>query len=139
MTHLLEQVTPGTEIARDSYPPITRHALAMYAAASGDSNPMHVDIDVAKGAGLPDVFAHGMLVMAYMGRTLQGIAGVRAICSFGTRFLAITWIGNVITCTATLTGVEETPSGRVARIALEARDQNGERKLKGDATVALHT
>ena len=43
---------------------ITRTTLALYAGASGDHNPMHIDIDFAKKAGFPDVFAQGMLVMA---------------------------------------------------------------------------
>ena len=32
---------------------------------SGDHNPIHIDLDVARSAGLDDVFAHGMLSMAY--------------------------------------------------------------------------
>ena len=32
--------------------PITRTMLALYAGASGDHNPIHIDIDFAKKAGL---------------------------------------------------------------------------------------
>ena len=45
-------------------PPLTRHTLALYCGASGDHNPIHVDIDFARSAGLPDVIAHGMLSAA---------------------------------------------------------------------------
>jgi acyl dehydratase len=133
----LDTAAPGTELARDTYPAITRHTLAIYAGASGDDNPIHVDSDLAKAAGMPDVFAHGMLIMGYLGRTLKGVAGTRKILTFSTRFQAITWVGNQIVCTATLVSVEPRDTGRVATIALTAVDQHGETKLKGDATIAL--
>ena len=41
-----------------------RATLALFAGASGDHNPIHIDLDVARSAGLDDVFAHGMLSMA---------------------------------------------------------------------------
>lgn len=53
-------------------PPVTRHTLAIYCGASGDHNPAHVDSDFARAAGLGDVIAHGMLIMAYGGRLLTG-------------------------------------------------------------------
>ncbi|MBU2704299.1 acyl dehydratase, partial [Sporomusaceae bacterium BoRhaA] len=56
----------GDVIVHKEFPPITRHRLALYCGASGDHNPIHVDIDFAKAAGFPDVFAHGMLVMGYL-------------------------------------------------------------------------
>ena len=46
------------------------HELALFAGASGDHNPIHIDIDFARKAGMPDVFAHGMLSMAWLGRLL---------------------------------------------------------------------
>ena len=75
--------------------------------------------------------------MGYMGRTLRAVAATRTLLSFSTRFSAITWVGNEITCTATLAGRQDTDKGPVATIALVAADQHGEVKLKGEATVAL--
>lgn len=47
-----------------------------YAAASGDHNPIHLDDDAAKAAGLPGVILHGMSTMA-IGATLavDGLCG----------------------------------------------------------------
>ena len=42
-------------------PPVNRTTLALFCGASGDHNPIHIDIDFARKAGMPDVFAHGML------------------------------------------------------------------------------
>ena len=41
-----------------------------YAEASGDMNPIHLDPNVAKAAGLPDVILHGLCTMAFAARAL---------------------------------------------------------------------
>jgi acyl dehydratase len=70
MTTALTDVEVGTELPALELEPITRTTLALYGPASGDHNPIHLDIDVARSVGLDDVFAHGMLSMAYLGRLL---------------------------------------------------------------------
>ena len=66
----MSEISVGTEIPALELAPISRYTLALYAGASGDHNPIHIDSDFAKSAGMPDVFAHGMLSMAYLGRML---------------------------------------------------------------------
>jgi acyl dehydratase len=114
--------------------PISRTTLALFAGASGDHNPIHIDIDFAKQAGMPDVFAHGMLGMAYLGRLLTGWAPQTAIREFSTRFVSITQIHAVITCTGT---VVEKLDGNLVRLEIQAADQNGDVKLTGGAIIAL--
>ncbi|MFT4562738.1 MAG: acyl dehydratase [Gammaproteobacteria bacterium] len=118
-------------------PPVTRHALAIYCGASGDHNPLHVDIDFARESGLDDVIAHGMLIMAYMGRTLTDWAPQDAIRSFDTRFQAMTLIGDAITTTGTI--VEKFDEGKehCVRVEVTAADQRGEVKALGTAVIAL--
>ena len=58
----------GERLVHKTFPAISRHTLALYCGASGDHNPIHVDIDFARKAGFPDVFSHGMLVMAISAR-----------------------------------------------------------------------
>src|SRR5260370_9527710 len=81
---------PGTLFFLKTYPPITRHALALYCGGSADHNPVHVDSDFAKASGYPDVFAHGMLVMAYLGRSLTDTISPSAVRSHSVRILSIT-------------------------------------------------
>ncbi|MCI0598880.1 MAG: MaoC family dehydratase [Beijerinckiaceae bacterium] len=54
----------GQEIPARDFGPFDREALARYAAASGDVNPLHLDPDVARAAGLPDTPVHGMLLLS---------------------------------------------------------------------------
>ncbi|MBE1296172.1 MAG: dehydratase [Rhodobacteraceae bacterium] len=123
----------------DALPPlttkkITRTTLALFAGASGDHNPIHIDIDFAKRAGIPDVFAHGMLNMAYLGRLLTGWVPQSALREFTTRFVAITQVHAVITCTGK---VVEKRDGNLVALEIEASDQNGEVKLAGTALIEL--
>ena len=47
-----------------------------YAEASGDHNPIHLDPDTARMAGLPDVILHGMCTMAIATKAaVNGVAG----------------------------------------------------------------
>ena len=80
----------GDELAPLTVEPITRTTLALFAGASGDHNPIHIDLDVARGAGLDDVFAHGMLSMAYLARLLTDRFPQERIRSYRVRFAAIT-------------------------------------------------
>lgn len=127
----------GERIVHKEFPPITRHRLALYCGASGDHNPIHVDIDFAKKAGFPDVFSHGMLVMAYLGQALTDAVPPSRIRSFSTRFAAITQLGAKLTCEGTVAELLEQDGEKRARLALTTKDETGEIKLAGEAIIAL--
>jgi acyl dehydratase len=129
-----DDVTVGDPLPALTTKPVSRTTLALFAGASGDHNPIHIDIDFAKKAGMPDVFAHGMLGMAYLGRLLTGWVPQSAIREFSTRFVSITQIHAVITCTGTV--VEKLEDNRV-RVDIQAADQNGDVKLAGQAILEL--
>ena len=86
----------GTQLPFLQTEPISRLTLALYCGASGDHNPIHVDTDFARAAGRDDVFAHGMLGMAYLARLVTGWVPQRAIRTLSTRFVAITHVGDRI-------------------------------------------
>ena len=127
----------GDVIVHKEFPPITRHRLALYCGASGDHNPIHVDLDFAKQAGFPDVFSHGMLVMAYLGQALTDAVPAPRLRSFSTRFVAITQLGAKLTCEGHVAELVDYNGERCAKLALTTRDQNGDVKLSGEAIVAL--
>ncbi|MCZ0732849.1 MaoC family dehydratase [Phreatobacter sp. AB_2022a] len=133
----LASAAVGDRLVFKTFPPITRHRLALYCGASGDHNPIHVDIDFARQAGFPDVFSHGMLVMAYLGQALTDAVPPQAIRSFSTRFAAITQLGARLTCEGTVTELFEAAGEKRARLALTTKDADGEVKLAGEAVVAL--
>ena len=131
-----DALQPGDALPAIELPPITRHALALYCGASGDHNPIHVDIDFAKSAGMPDVFAHGMLSAAWLARVLTGWVPQAAIRSLDLRFAAITQLGERITCTGRVVEKFELDGRRCARLQLATANQDGLTKLTGEALVA---
>ena len=132
-----DAVKVGDELPPLSLPPITRQALAVYCGASGDHNPIHVDIDFARESGLDDVIAHGMLVMAYMGRMLTQWVPQSAVRGFETRFLAITRVGDRITASGRVVEKLAVGDERCVRVEIIANDQTGEAKTSGSAVIAL--
>jgi acyl dehydratase len=46
-----------------------------YAGASGDFNPIHIDVDFAKQVGLPSNILHGLYSMAQVARACTQAAG----------------------------------------------------------------
>jgi acyl dehydratase len=127
----------GERVVHKSFPPITRHTLALYCGASGDHNPIHVDSDFARSAGFPDVFAHGMLVMAFLGQALTDAVPPASIRSFSTRFAAITQLGARLTCEGHVTELFEHKGERRARLTLTTKDENNQVKLAAEAVIAL--
>ncbi len=133
-----EAVNVGDTLPTLELPPITRTTLALFAGASGDHNQIHIDTDYARKAGMPDVFAHGMLSMAYLGRLLTQWVDQRQLRSFGVRFTGITHLGHQITCSGKVVEKFEAANGEQrVKVEIETRNQYGETRIVGDAVVAL--
>jgi len=113
--------------------PLTRLTLALYCGASGDHNPIHVDSDFARSAGMPDVFAHGMLSAAWLARMLTGWVPQSAIRSLDLRFTAITQVGERICCTGRVVDKLD----RAVRVQLQTANADGVVKISGEAVIAL--
>jgi acyl dehydratase len=113
--------------------PISRSALALFAGASADHNPIHIDIDFARAAGFDDVFAHGMLSMAYLARMLTRWVPQERIRSYGVRFAAVTPLGAKPTCSGSITAIED----GIATVDLLVQLEDGTITLSGTATVEL--
>ena len=132
-----ESIAVGTELPPLQVGPISRLTLALFAGASGDHNPMHVDLDAAKSVGLSDVFAHGMLSMAYLGRLLTNWVPQERIRSYRVRFAAITPVHGEPSCTGRVTHIEDVDGERRATVELAVTLADGTTTLTGDAVVAV--
>lgn len=134
---LTEHASVGSELPPLKVDPISRLTLALFAGASGDHNPIHVDIDSTKSAGLKDVFAHGMLSMAYLGRLLTNWVPQQRIRSYRVRFVAITPVHGEPTCTGRVTRIDDVDGERHATVELAVRLPDGTTTLTGDAVIAI--
>ncbi|WP_284744134.1 MaoC/PaaZ C-terminal domain-containing protein [Amycolatopsis sp. RTGN1] len=129
--------TAGHEFDPLPIEPISRTTLALFAGGSGDHNPIHLDLDVAKSAGLDDVFAHGMLSMAYLARLLTGIAPQERLRSYGVRFVAITPVAARPVCHARVVSIDDVAGERRATLDLAVDLDDGTTTLRGHAVVAI--
>ena len=132
-----DSVKVGDALPSLGLPPVDRRTLALFAGASGDHHPIHIDLDYARRAGMPDVFAHGMLGMAWLGRLLSGWAPQSRLRRFDVRFQGITHLGNAICCTGRVVEKLEVGGERCVRIEMQTANQFGQTKIAGEALVAL--
>jgi acyl dehydratase len=130
---LTQDLRPGTELPPLEIEPISRATLALFAGASGDHNPVHIDIDSAHAIGRDDVFAQGMLCMAYLARLLTNWVPQDRIRSYRVRFAAITPIYGEPRCTGRVVAVED----GLATLELAVTLADGTTTLTGDAVVSV--
>ena len=123
----------GTVLPDLTLPPISRTTLALFAGASGDHNPIHIDPDFAQAAGFDDVFAHGMLSMAYLGRLLTSWLPQAQLRAWSTRFVSVLPLHGQPTCRGRVTSATST----CATVELTVSLADGTVTVVGDAVVAL--
>jgi acyl dehydratase len=127
----------GDRLPALQLPPVDRATLALFGGASGDHNPIHIDLDFARRSGMPDVFAQGMLGMAWVGRLITQWAPQSRLRKYDARFAGITHLGNAITCSGEVVELMEVDGEACARVAVSSSNQYGQNKIVGEALVAL--
>ena len=117
--------------------PVSRTNLALYAGASGDHNPLHIDTDYTNEIGLPDVIAHGMLIMGYLGRILTNHFSQGQIIEYSVQFSSITNIGDELTCSAKVVKTVTNGTRKNLKLELKVTDQKDDLKLKGYSLIKI--
>jgi acyl dehydratase len=110
-----------------------------YAGASGDFNPIHIDVDFAKSVGLPQNILHGLYSMAQVARACTDAAGgdPRSLRRLSVQFRGMGFPEQEIIVTGEVT---EEAGGRMLVAAEAAQGDNriirkGEAELvRGDAS-----
>jgi acyl dehydratase len=128
-----QDFTVGAELSPLRIEPISRTVLALFAGASGDHQPSHIDIDAARAKGRDDVIAHGMLMMAYLGRMLTTLISQKKIRSFKSRFVAITPVYAQPTCTGRVVAIQD----GLATLELSISLADGTIVVRGEAVIDI--
>ena len=126
----------GDEIPALTTPSVSRHTLALYCGASGDHNPIHVDLDFAKSSGLNDVIAHGMLSAAYLAQMLTNWVPQSSLRSFNNRFTAMTQIGDTVSCSGRIVEKFEKDGEKFVRLELYTNTTEAQ-TISAEAVVVL--
>jgi len=137
-SHLdVDAVKVGDVLPEHVQGPISRATLALFAGASNDHVLLHIDSDFAKDAGMPDVFAHGMLSMAYVAQFISRWIGQDRVREWGVRFTAMTPLYASVRCSGEIIEIFDCDGERRARVKIRACTGDGILTLDGDAVVAL--
>jgi acyl dehydratase len=132
-----EDVKEGDTIPAFVVENLSRTDIVRYAGASGDFNPMHHDQTFAEKAGLPTVFAHGMLNAGFVSKCVSDYVGRENLRKFKVRFATRVWPGDTITCKGTVTKKHEDGGKRLIEGDLLALNQKGETAIQGSFTAEL--
>jgi acyl dehydratase len=132
-----DEISAGDAPPPLSFGPLTRTDFVRYAGASHDFNPNHHDEIYATKNGNKAVFGPGMLAAGYCARHLTDWFGVAALRRLRLRFASRFWPGDVLTCTAKVTGKREEGGARLVDCEFSAVNQAGDVIVRGDATAAL--
>ena len=130
-------VEVGDELPALDKPAIGRVQLALYAAASGDHNPIHLDDEAARAGGLPGAIAHGMLSMAFLGELVGAWVPQARLRELGGRFVSVVKPGDVVRCRGTVAAKTAQASENRVEIDITAATAGGEPAIVGKAVVAL--
>lgn len=137
MVEVLTELQVGDTLPEHVRGPIGRTTLALFAGASHDHVPLHIDSDFARAAGMDDVFAHGMLGMAYLAQMLTQWVPQERLRRWDVRFVAITPLHATLTCRGEVIEIFEEAGERRARLRIGAWTSDQVQTLDGDAVVGL--
>lgn len=127
-------------IEPQAYPTVSSEMLHAYALASGDSNPIHLNEEVAKQSGLPGRIAHGMLIAGWVTDRAARFCELHPLTVRGFwfrdlqfRFKAMTLMGDKITIAGTAQA--DPQESQALKLELNATNQRGEVTVQAQLTV----
>lgn len=132
-----ENVRVGDELTPVVRPTIDRVAIARYAGASGDFNPLHVDEDYARRCGFPSATAHPMLALGWIGQFVGEWLKGGPVKRLSARFVKIIWPGDQLTCRGRVTDKRREGGDYYVDLDVWVENQKGELVLKGAGTGKL--
>jgi 3-hydroxybutyryl-CoA dehydratase len=127
----------------DSLPTIVKHLsqqkINLYAEASGDYNPIHIDEAFAARTPLGGTIAHGMLILAYASEMMTKAFGQSWLegGKLSIRFKAAARPQDTITTSGQVDSIEDKDGIPHINCSLECRNQNGDVIISGGAVVKL--
>ena len=134
----LETIKVGDILPELITEPITSSTLSEYAKASGDYNPIHLDAQLAKKVGLPNVIAHGMLIMSYLARSITNHIDQVLVKEYGVKFSSMINLDDILCCKGRVTNVSKVGSRVKFELKLSVKNQFDNEKLVGFAIIKSH-
>ena len=118
---------------------ITQEKIHLYAEASGDFNPIHVDESFAAKTPFGGTIAHGMLNLAYVSEMMTSAFGKSWVSGgkLRAKFKESARPGDTLTIEGKVLCIEQKDDVSYANCNFEVRNQRDETIVSGEATVRL--
>jgi len=118
---------------------ITQENINLYAEASRDFNPIHIDEDFAKKTPLGGTIAHGMLILAYVSQMMNAAFGRNWLTGgrLNVRFKTPARPGDSITVSGRISRIERNEGQTSIRCDVLCQNQNGESVITGETSVRV--
>ena len=132
-----ELAKAGEVLPKLTIEPISRASLALYAVASGDHNPIHIDNSYSNHVGYPDLIVHRMFITRYRGRILTDNINQSKILEYDVRFISVTNISDQLTCSGIVKTIREIDDKKEMELDLIVKNQFNDIKLNGYSLVQI--
>ena len=118
---------------------ISQEKINLYAEASGDFNPIHIDESFAAKTPLGGTIAHGMLSLAYVSEMMTLTFGRSWLLGgkLRAKFKEAARPRDTLTITGKINCIEQRDDVSYANCAYECRNQKGEMIVVGEAIARL--
>jgi acyl dehydratase len=126
---------PGEKLPPRTIGPFSAADLADYAAASGDSNPLHLDLAFARGFGFEARPMHGMRLLAGFEPLLRDWRPDLVTIGLSGQFLTPVLEDQTAVLSARVAKIETAENGFVAVLRLMAHTETGAPALVGEARL----
>ena len=116
---------------------VIQNNINLYAKASKDFNPIHVDEDFARNTPLGGTIAHGMLILAYISQMLTANFGNRWLegGKLSIKFKTPARPEDRLSISGTIRKILDTETGRKVRCDILCQNQQSELIISGDAEI----
>ena len=120
---------------------ITSARVRAYAESSGDFNPIHIDPVFAAGTDFGAPIAHGMLLLAYIGRLLSARFGRSWVMNgeLEARFRAPALVGSTVIVDGMIQRITAEADPPIVLCKLSCRGANNQLLVTADAQLCLTT
>jgi 3-hydroxybutyryl-CoA dehydratase len=120
---------------------IAQAEINLYAEASRDFNPIHIDAEFARKTPLGGAIAHGMLILAYVSQMLTQAFGQHWLTGgkLNVRFKAPARPGDIITVSGHIKNIRKADPETTVSCDVLCANQKGETVITGEAIVRIKT
>ena len=118
---------------------VSQENINLYAEASRDFNPIHIDEEFARKTPLGGTIAHGMLILVYVSQMMTNVFGINWLSggTLNVRFKNPARPGDSLAIKGRISKIEKSDSQNLIICEVSCHNQNGDAIVTGEARVRL--